>query len=426
MVLLARVASRPFIVLYAAVLVATMGISMVSPLLPVYAEDLGATGIWIGLTFSIFAVTQTIFGPFAGRWSDRYGRKPFIVAGLLLYFVAALGYLTADTFIQVMAFRALSGVGTSLIFSVARAYIGDMVPPGHEGRWFGVFATADIVGFGIGPLFAGLIREASGFDSVFVAMALLMASSATIVGVLLPRISPEQRQQAFANRLAEVSFRVALQHRLVLAVTLTLAVTSLSFGSTFSFLAVKLEDMGTGPILIGLTFGMESLATGMLQPFTGRLADRANRRILVVIGIGFTALALSLVGVAGNVVIIMALLVAMGIGQSFSFVAASAMQVVAGRRLGMGTVIGLGSAGNGVGIVFGSVIAGLIVDQWGVDAAFIFGGVAMISSIPLFWWLTAGVKVTEDGPPEPPAVPQPGAPLPGDVAGAPAGGSGAA
>lgn len=399
-----------------------MGISMVSPLLPVYAEELGATGIWIGLTFSIFAVTQTMFGPFAGRWSDRYGRKPFIVAGLLLYFTAALGYLTAQSFVQVMAFRALSGVGTSFIFSVARAYIGDMVPHGHEGRWFGLFATADIVGFGIGPIFAGVVREATGFDSVFVAMALLMGASAMIVGTLLPRISPEQRQQAFARRQREVSFREALRQRLVLAITLTMAVTSLSFGSTFSFLAVKLEQIGTGPVLIGATFAMESFASGLLQPFTGRLADRVDRRMLVVLGIGFTAVALALVGAASHVAVIMALLVCMGIGQSFSFVASSAMQVVAGRRVGMGTVIGLGSAGNGAGIVVGSVLAGLIVDFWGTNAAFYFGGVAMVIGLPLFWWLTHGIAVTEDQEPGPP-TPIAG-PLSGDIGPVPVAGSG--
>ena len=413
--------SRPFIVLYAAVLVATMGISMVSPLLPVYAEELGATGIWIGLTFASFAVTQTIFGPFAGRWSDRYGRKPFIVAGLLFYLVAALGYLTAESFVQVIAFRTISGIGTSFIFSVARAYIGDMVPEGHEGRWFGVFATGDIIGFGIGPVFAGVIRGTLGFDAVFVAMAALMASSAVIVGLLLPRISPEQRQQAFAKRGLEMSFGAALRNRLVIAVSLTMLVTSLSFGSTFSFLAVKLEDLGTGPVLIGLTFSMESFASALLQPFTGRLADRVNRRVLVVIGITVTALMLALVGAASHVVPIMALLVGMGIGQSFSFVASSAMQVVAGRRVGMGTVIGLGSAGNGAGIIAGALFAGFIVDAYSLDAAFYFGGAAMLVGLPLFWWLTAGQQITEDVQPIPPRS---GGPLPGDVASAGAPGSG--
>jgi MFS family permease len=179
-------------------------------------------------------------------------------------------------------------------------------------------------------------------------------------------------------------------------------VTSLSFGSTFSFLAVKLEDLGTGPLLIGLTFSMESFASAALQPFTGRLADRVNRRVLVVVGIAFTALMLALVGAAHHVVPVMALLVGMGIGQSFSFVASSAMQVVAGRRVGMGTVIGLGSAGNGAGILAGALLAGLIVDLYSLDAAFYFGGAAMVVGLPLFWWLTAGEQITEEVGPLPP------------------------
>src|SRR5688572_30234360 len=125
-----------------------MGISMVSPLLPVYAEELGAEGMLLGLTFSSFAVVQAIAGPITGRMSDRYPRKPFIVFGLIVYMIAALGYLSAGNVWQVIGFRAFSGIGTSMIFSVARAYVGDLTPIGREGRWMGVFATADIIGFG--------------------------------------------------------------------------------------------------------------------------------------------------------------------------------------------------------------------------------------------------------------------------------------
>ena len=87
---LTGVLSRPFIVLYLCVFVATMGISMVSPLLPVYAKDLGANGIWLGLTFSSFAIVQAIAGPAIGRISDRYARKPFIVIGLVVSLIAWL------------------------------------------------------------------------------------------------------------------------------------------------------------------------------------------------------------------------------------------------------------------------------------------------------------------------------------------------
>jgi MFS transporter, DHA1 family, multidrug resistance protein len=387
------VRSRPFIILFSAVMVATMGISMVSPILPVYAEALGATGIWIGLTFSVFAITQTIIGPFAGRWSDRWGRKPFIILGLLIYLVAALGYLTADSFTQVLAFRALSGGGTSLIFSVARAYIGDLVPEGYEGRWFGVFAMADIMGFGIGPIISGILRDGFGFDAVFVGMAALMGSSAVIVAVLLPGHS-EQERQARAIQ-PSWSFRAALGDRLVLSLTILMALTSLTFGAVYSFLSVRLDNLGATALMIGLAFAAESLASGVAQPLFGPIADRIDRRIMVMVGLAASAVSLAALGAAQGYGLIVVLMFTLGIAQAVTAVSISAMQVVAGRRAGMGTVIGLGSSGNGIGIVVGAVAGGALVGNFGLGAPFVFGAVVMVVGVFFVSWMMRGLATSE-------------------------------
>lgn len=391
--------SRPFVALYVAVFAATMGISMVSPLLPVYAKELGASGVWLGLTFSVFAIVQAIFGPFAGRLSDRFGRKPFIIAGLLIYTIAALGYLTAHSFVQVIGFRAFSGLGTSLVFSVARAYVGDMTPRGQEGRWLGVFATADIVGFGTGPLVAGILREAVGFRSVFVAMASLLLFSAFILLVWLPRHSPAEqrrREQPHLKHPAAVPFGVALKDRLVAAVTAHNGLISISAGASMSFLALRLEDgLGASPFLIGLAFATQDLTGGLAQPMLGRLADRRDRRMLVAIGLAWNAVMLALLGYVPVYWMAVALLFSMGAGNGISQVSASALQVVAGRRTGMGTVLGLGSAANGAGIVIGSVAGGVLVDLFGLSAAFVFGGLLMGVGVPMFLSLTRGVPTRE-------------------------------
>ena len=374
---------------------------MVSPLLPVYAKDLGASGFWLGLTFSSFAVVQTVFGPFAGRLSDRYGRKPFIIAGLGVYFIAALGYLTANSFYQVIAFRAFSGFGTSLIFSVARAYVGDMTPRGQEGRWLGVFATADILGFGTGPLIAGALREFVGFRSVFVAMALMMAASAFILLWWLPRHSPAELQRraedvARGSREKQMTFATALKDRLVAALTLQQGLISLAFGAQLSFLAVRLEDdLGVTPLMVGLAFATQDLTGGVAQPLVGRLADMYNRRLLVGVGLAANAVMLAFVGLAPSYWLVVLLLFAMGATSAVAYVASGAMQVVAGRRNGMGVVLGLGSASNGAGIITGSMLAGLIVDWQGVEWAFIFGGVVMALGVALFMQLTRGVETRE-------------------------------
>lgn len=393
--------SRAFISLYIAVFVATLGISMVSPLLPVYAEDLGATGVWLGVAFSAFAVVQTVFGPFAGRLSDRYGRKPFIIAGLLVYMIAAIGYLTASSFYQVIAFRAFSGLGTSLVFSVARAYVGDITPKGQEGRWLGVFATADFVGFGTGPLVAGALRQFINFESVFVTMALLMGLSAFILLVWLPRHSSAELAKradraAMIPAPAIVPFGSAIRDRLVLAVTVHHGLISLAMGATFAFLALRLErDLNVTPFLIGLAFATQDITGGVAQPIFGRLADRFDRRALVSIGLVVNGLFLAFLGVAPNYVLSATLLFLMGAAGALSQVASSAIQVVAGRRTGMGTVLGLGSAANGAGIVIGSVVGGVIVDWQGLGATFILGGVVMALGAPLFLSLTRGLATTE-------------------------------
>ncbi len=393
---LTGVLSRPFLALLLAIFVATMGISMVSPLLPTYAKELGASKQILGLTFSSFAIVQAIVGPFVGRLSDKWPRKPFIIGGLLIYMVAALGYLTADSVYQVIAFRALSGLGTSAIFSVARAYVGDMTPPGHEGRWIGVFSTADIIGFGSGPLVAGIIRDFFGFKPVFVTMAVMMALSAFIVLWWLPRNAP---RDASARRGSDpqVGFLDALRQRLVAAIILNTAIISLAAGASFSFLALRLdEDIGASALLIGLALSTQDITAGICQPLFGVLADRKDRRLLVAAGVsslGFLMFAMGAVNVYWLVLIIM---LAMGAANSLANASGGAIQVVAGRKVGMGTLLGLSSMANGFGIVVGSLVGGQLADRFDTSAAFYFAGVAILIGTVVFLTLTAGVSVRDE------------------------------
>ena len=383
--------SKPFVVLYLSVLVATMGISMVSPLLPVYAKELGATGIWIGLTFSVFAVTQTVTSPFVGGWSDRYGRKPFIIGGLMLYCGAAIGYLLAEELWQVITVRAVSGGGTSMIFSVARAYLGEMTPEGEEGRWSGVFTSADIIGFGIGPLLAGVVRQEFGFDAVFVGMSVLMGTSAMVILAWLPARIVGAADSNTSSELPRSPLGVVLRDRMVLALTLNWALVSLSFGSTLSFLGVRLERLEVGAALIGMVFALESVSSGLSQPFFGALADRVNRRLLNATGLLLLAALIASLGLTDRLPVTAAIMLGVGAAGGLAVVSTSAMQVDVGRRVGMGTVIGLGSAGNGAGVLFGSLMGGLVVDLSGHDvAAFFFAGASMFAGTLIFLWLSRG------------------------------------
>jgi len=328
------------------------------------------------------------------------------VAGLLVYFTGAIGYLTASTFYQVLGFRALSGLGTSLIFSCANAYIGEMAPRGSEGRWFGFFATANIVGFGVGPLLAGGLRQVWGFNSAFIGMALLMGFSAIVVFAFLPKRPPMSYRSVEHESPVAGGLVAAIRDRLVLAICLSMALISLSMGATLSFLAVKLESrLGAAPLIIGVAFAVQNLSSGFVQPVAGHLADTVSRPLLICLGLGWTVLMLISLGLVESLPLVFLVLVGMGTGSALSQVTAGAMQVVAGRRAGMGSVIGLSSGANGVGILVGSVIGGVLVDRFSVDAAFYFGAGATLIGIPLFFWLTRNTPTTERFHAEPAAAP---------------------
>jgi MFS family permease len=81
------------------VVIATMmvGIGIIAPLMPVYAEQLGANGMWLGIIFAAFAATRMVCTPIVGRISDQYGRKWFLLGGLVAFTLLSLGYLSSTT-----------------------------------------------------------------------------------------------------------------------------------------------------------------------------------------------------------------------------------------------------------------------------------------------------------------------------------------
>jgi MFS transporter, DHA1 family, multidrug resistance protein len=369
--------SRPFLVIALSIFTATMGLGMVLPLLPVYAKSFGASGATIGLTMSAFAIPQLVVSPFAGKLADRYGRKPFLLLGAFAYFASAVGWWTADTLTVVILFRALSGIGSALIFSNAQAYVGDLAPAGSEGRYMGAFGVADFMGFGLGPLLAGIIRDRAGIDAVFLAMAALYATVFVLILVVLPGRPP--RAQGGVERLT-APWGAILRHPTMQALFFFRVCFALATGVSMAFLAVHLEErVGATATMVGVVFATQQFAGGLSQPLLGRLADRFSRRWLVFAGASVMAAGFSTVAWSDSFPVILAgMLLGPGLAASLANVSAQAAQIDTGRDLGMATVASLGSAAFALGFLIGAIGGGRIVDLASVPASFVVGALVMV------------------------------------------------
>ena len=410
--------SRGFVVLWVAMLMAMAGIGMVSPLLPIFVrDDLGGPEIAVALSFSGVAVMQLVLSPFVGRLGDRFGVKWFMVGGFFIYGVVGLGYLMVGRWEEVVALRIFSGIGIAVIFPLSMAYVGRLAPPGREGQMMGAFSVAQILGFGVGPLMGGIVRDSFGADVAFTAMAVMLVSTGVLVMFLLP---PRPRPQGVTDDYEEVvdprlSFRELIGRRFVQAVMVSGVLGSLSFAASGAFLAVYVvseDGLGTGSVaFVGVLFGARALVGVIFQPFSGRLADRVDRVTMVMVGMTGAAVAqfmipgvpsstteLTILGIDFTIVPwLLVVYLLLGAAEAIAFPAQAAIFVTVGRTTGMAAIMGMQQMAGSVGFLGGSLLGALVVSTLGIENVFRYAGILTMVGATVFFVLIrrAGEEIRE-------------------------------
>ena len=173
--------SRIFVVLFIAVFAAMLGIGIIAPLMAIYAVNLKASGIWLGVIFSAFSLSRGILMPVVGKFSDTYGRKNLLLIGLFIYTLSSFGYVWSDTISKLIEVRLIHGIASAMVVPIAMAYVGDIAPKGKEGVFMGTFNSSMFLGMGMGPFIGGLINDVAGMDNVFYVMGLLSLFSFLLI-----------------------------------------------------------------------------------------------------------------------------------------------------------------------------------------------------------------------------------------------------
>ena len=375
---------RAFPILALSIFSSMLGAGIVVPLLPLYAESLGANGFWLGTIFAAYSISRTVVIPLFGRLSDRSGRKPFICIGLFAYAVISLGFIWANSVSQLVLIRLVHGVAGAMILPIAQAYIGDISPEGEEGKWMGYSNAAFFGGYGFGPLMGGVLTEHMGMNIAFFTMAGLNLLAFFIAVFFLPEISRKKLSASPPLSFKEMSQSGTMTGLFGFRLTLTLGRSSF-----FTFLPILATiSLGLRPNLIGVVLAIHILLLSLLGIPSGRIADRFSRRTLVVIGclVSFTYLAL--IPLAYNFWQLLVLCILGSLGSAISVPAASALTVEEGRKFGMGSAIAMFTVALSIGMAVGPILSGIIVDFTSINSAFYFGAVMMLVGAGFFAWFT--------------------------------------
>jgi MFS transporter, DHA1 family, solute carrier family 18 (vesicular amine transporter), member 1/2 len=335
--------------------------SIAVPVLPDLSRRLGASPTTIGLLFASFGVTLLTISMPMGAVSDRIGRRAPLVGGLLALSAATVLFAFAETLPWLFAARLVQGAADAVTWVVGFALIADLYGPDERGRVMGMVMSGTNFAFMFGPTIGGWLYETGGMRLPFLAVAVLaLIGAAGFMWLELP--ARHARRETIPVRAV---LRVPAVAACAAAVVSAAATISMLEPVLPLFLSLRL---GIGPARIGVLFGIGAVASTMLHPIYGRLADAWGGRRLTMIGLALTAGMLPILSRAWSYqsaiffYVMAAATVAMVITPSLAYMAEATTNAGVGS---FGVAYGLYNMAWGAGLLGGPALGGFLFERMG-------------------------------------------------------------
>lgn len=248
-----------------------IALGMLVPTLPRFVEDeLGGSGVDVGIAAGAMAVTAALMRPWVGRTGDRAGRRRLVVLGALVMALSLVGYALADGLPVLVLARLVSGVGEAMFFVGAATAIQDLAPDSRRGEAASYFSLAIWGGMGVGPALAEELSDRYDVDVVWA-----VAAGLFVLAAALGRWTPPGPR-------AEHDGPQRWLHPAALRPGVVLMLTVMGLSAFQTFLALYADDLGVGA---GPVFAVYSACVVAMRLFGATLADRRGPRRVAAVGI---------------------------------------------------------------------------------------------------------------------------------------------
>lgn len=365
------------------------GVGLIVPVMPAFLETFNAGGQVYGILIAGFALAQFIFSPIAGDLSDKHGRKPFIIIGLIIFGLANVLLAIANTVFILFVARFLCGFGAALVMPPIMAFVADITTPEERGKGMGMLGASISLGFTIGPGIGGALSAVDlVFPFYFAGVAAIIA--AIISFLFLPNVkSAVAVDDQVVKR--ENLFKQLLRSTKTSYFMFLIIVFIFSFGISNFQATISLyldEKFNYSPFDISLILVVGGIAGVILQMFIiDKLFKKYGEMLVILINLVVASISTLLIIYVSGYFIILAVATIFTIATTFIRPAVNTLiSKVAGNEQGFAA--GMNNAYMSLGNMFGPLLAGTLYD-WNHDSPYVLGAVVLMLCFSMTYrWTT--------------------------------------
>jgi MFS family permease len=368
-----EIKSKQLTVLLLSTFIFTLGFGVTVPIMPFFAKSMGGTIVDVGILMALFSLAELIFAPAWGKVSDRFGRKPVIMIGLLGFGLAFVATGLSTSLWMLYGSQLIAGALAAGIFPAVMASVADQTEPEQRGRYMGLLGAASGLGIIVGPVSASVIALL-GLNLPYFAAAALGLITAVVTMAWLP----ETHAASISGPAKQASgWRSALKPQLLIFFLMMLFVcmAMASLESTLGFFTMDRYGLSetasampllwttvelTGTNLLGLAylfFGVAGVLTQVL--LVGKLMEKAGEVRTIALGFLLAGAGTVLLVLASEMALMLvaSLVIAVGIGllQPGIITAVSNRTDKENQGVTMGLLGSFNSAGRAAGPIAGGL-----------------------------------------------------------------------
>ncbi|PAD32396.1 MFS transporter [Paenibacillus sp. 7523-1] len=365
-----RLWTRSFILMTLGLLFLFTAFYMLYPTLPLFIKEMGGNEQQVGLAMGALMLSSVLFRPFVGGLLDRFGRRPFMIGGLLVFIASMYMYNWVGGVLVLMGLRMIHGISWAMSTTSMMTAVTDMIPANRRGEGMGWFSTSMTFAMAIGPMIGLSIMQGQSYQSMFLFAVVLSAVALLLTLAAKMPFIPTADQK-----------KIQIIEKSVLPVMAPIFFLFVAYGGITTFVPLFAAEIQVNS---GTFFLIYAATLALSRPIAGKLSDRIGEVAVIVPALIITMAALLVLSFSTSLfgVLCSAVLYGIGFGSAQPSLQAITLRMAPKERQGAANAFF--STATDLGIGLGAILLGLVSEYMSYSVLFSVSALSVFVALLLF------------------------------------------